>query len=145
MQKPGSRVNDLAAGADGAVYVATDDGITVLRDGQVARRLSTFEGYGTTEGIRNIFVDTSHRLWFSTKEEVGYAEAARSIPPDLAVVTMTPAHSPATEPAVNTSVAEPRMSTAVQQEPVTLLDQISVSHYRDLPVSPARTITLWSD
>lgn len=117
-------INDLATGSDGTVYVATDDGITVLRDGQVARQLDTFEGYGTIQGIRNIFVDTSHRLWFSTKEEVGYAEADQSIPPDLAVVTMAPAHSPATEPAVNTSVAEPRMSTAVQQEPVSLLDQI---------------------
>lgn len=65
-------INDLASASDGSIYIATDDGIYVWRDGEVVSHISRFEGIGTSEIVRTIFIDTSHRVWFATQGYVGF-------------------------------------------------------------------------
>ena len=61
-------INDLAAAtSDGTIYIATDDGIYLWRDGKVLRHISRFEGIGTSEIVRTIGIDARGRVWFSTR------------------------------------------------------------------------------
>lgn len=65
-------INDIAAGSDGCLYIATDDGIYIWREGALYRNLNRFEGIGTSEVVRTINVDAKNRVWFSTQGHVGY-------------------------------------------------------------------------
>jgi hypothetical protein len=65
-------INDIAAGSDGNLNIATDDGIYIWRNGGVYRRLNRFEGIGTIEAVRTVNVDAEDRVWFSTQGYVGY-------------------------------------------------------------------------
>lgn len=65
-------INDIAAGSDGNLYIATDDGIYIWREGGVYRRLNRFEGIGTSENVRAVNVDAKNRVWFATSGYVGY-------------------------------------------------------------------------
>lgn len=131
-------VNDLAVGPDGAVCVATDDGITVLRDGQIVDQLDTFEGFGTIQGIRKVYVDAGHRLWFSTQEEVGYATGNASIQPAPVVMTMTPSPSPTTASAAIVTEEGTSAGVAAQQAGASPLDRIYSAIAGLLPFLPHR-------
>ncbi|MDP3396329.1 MAG: hypothetical protein Q8S57_06675 [Methanoregula sp.] len=65
-------INDIAAGSDGNLNIATDDGLYIWRDGGIYRRLNRFEGIGTSEIVRTVNVDQKNRVWFSTPGNVGY-------------------------------------------------------------------------
>jgi ligand-binding sensor domain-containing protein len=65
-------INDIAAGSDGSLFIATDDGIFGWREGKVYLHLNRFEGIGTSEIVRTLNVDAEDRLWFSTQGYVGY-------------------------------------------------------------------------
>jgi hypothetical protein len=88
-------INDLTAAPDGKVYLATDDGIYVWKDTAVYRHLTRFEGIGTSEGVRTIFIDAKNRVWFSTNGYVGfYLEKYGSDRP-ISIVIITPTTEPA--------------------------------------------------
>ncbi|MCK9581222.1 MAG: hypothetical protein M0Q92_12365 [Methanoregula sp.] len=65
-------INDVSAAPDGTLYVATDDGIYIWRNGGVDRRIGRFEGAGTSKIIRTVAIDAQNRVWFSTMGYVGY-------------------------------------------------------------------------
>jgi len=65
-------INDIAAGSDGNLNIATDDGIYIWHDGSVYRNLNRFEGIGTSDIVRTIQVDAKNRVWFATQGYVGY-------------------------------------------------------------------------
>jgi ligand-binding sensor domain-containing protein len=65
-------INDIAAGSDGNLNIATDDGLYIWRQGTVYRHLNRFEGIGTSEIVRTVNVDAHDRVWFATQGYVGY-------------------------------------------------------------------------
>lgn len=65
-------INDLSADPFGTLYIATDHAIYIWKHDQVYRRLSRFEGIGTSEVVRTVTVDSQNRVWFSTAGHVGY-------------------------------------------------------------------------
>ena len=65
-------INDISAGPDGKLYIATDDGLFIWKNGQIYRHLTRFEGIGTSPAVRTVNVDALNRVWFSTKGSVGY-------------------------------------------------------------------------
>jgi hypothetical protein len=123
----------------GVLYVATDDGISVLEKGEVARHMGTFEGFGTSQGIRKVFIDAKNRLWFSTQDDVGYYTGLESVQPNIAVVTMTPFPVPTAMPpttAFSTVVSE---SAAGPQAGSSPLDRILSTIAGIFPgITPAR-------
>ena len=64
--------NDIAAGSDGNLNIATDDGLYIWRNGGVYRHFSRFEGIGTSEIVKTVNVDIKNRVWFATQGYVGY-------------------------------------------------------------------------
>lgn len=89
-------VNDLAADPFGSLYIATDTGIYIWRDGAVFRHLTRFEGIGTSNIVDTINVDAQDRVWFSTQDDVGYYLDAAMQDPRIVIERMTiaPAESP---------------------------------------------------
>ncbi|PKL70520.1 MAG: hypothetical protein CVV30_03975 [Methanomicrobiales archaeon HGW-Methanomicrobiales-1] len=65
-------INDVAAGSDGNLNIATDDGIYIWREGGIYRHISSFEGIGTSDIVKTINVDIKNRVWFATQGYVGY-------------------------------------------------------------------------
>jgi ligand-binding sensor domain-containing protein len=65
-------INDVAAGSDGNLDIATDDGIYIWHDGEIYRHLGRFEGIGTSDIVKTINVDAKNRVWFTTTGYVGY-------------------------------------------------------------------------
>ena len=65
-------INDLSADPFGTIYLATDDAIYIWKNEGVYRRISRFEGIGTSEVVRTVTVDSQNRVWFSTAGHVGY-------------------------------------------------------------------------
>lgn len=65
-------INDIAAGSDGSLNIATDDGIYIWRDGEIYRHLSRFEGIGSSDIVKTVNVDAENRVWFATQGYVGY-------------------------------------------------------------------------
>ena len=110
-------INDLASSPGGSLYLATDDGIYIWRDGNVNRHLSRFEGLGTSEVIRTVYIDALGRVWFSSQGFVGYfydeSSSGSWVPfePGTNAVTSIPA-TPEPIP-VTTSVITPQ---ATRQE-----------------------------
>jgi len=98
-------INDLSADPYGTVYLATDDGIYIWKDGGVYRRISRFEGIGTSEVVRTVNVDAQNRVWFSTAGHVGYyleepgmqsAILIETVPAENASVLQVPTDAPLT-------------------------------------------------
>jgi hypothetical protein len=87
-------INDVAGGSDGALYVATDNGIYVWDNGQITSHMGTYEGFGSSHGIGTDFIDAGNRLWFSTQDDVGYFSGDASTEPRISIETMTPTPSP---------------------------------------------------
>jgi streptogramin lyase len=89
-------VNDIAADPFGSLYIATDTGIYICRDGTVFRHLTRFEGIGTSNIVETINVDAQNRVWFSTQDDVGYYLDVAMQDPRIVIERMTiaPAESP---------------------------------------------------
>jgi ligand-binding sensor domain-containing protein len=102
-----STFNDIAADSDGTLYLATDNGIYIWRDGSVYRYLGRFEGIGTSAIVQTINVDAQHRAWFATQEEVGYYQD--SIEPGSLLIfeSATPTTVQTVLPVVNISESPP--------------------------------------
>jgi len=116
-------INEVAGGLDGTLYVATDNGMYILENGQITGHVGTFEGFGSSHGIRTVFVDAKNRLWFSTQDDVGYYTGDVSAEPLIAIETMTP--TPTQVPVVPQNVSQ-TITTGVipQQADLSLIDRI---------------------
>jgi len=87
-------INDLAAGPD-ALYLATDTGIYIWKNGGIYRHLDRFEGIGTSSVVRTINIDKENRVWFSTQDDVGYYINRPDRQDLLAIETVTSSPTPA--------------------------------------------------
>ncbi|MFA4876939.1 MAG: hypothetical protein WC586_05965 [Methanoregula sp.] len=68
----GIEINDISAGPDGKLYIATDDGLFIWENQAVFRHLTRFEGMGSSKIVRTVNTDAQNRVWFSTQGYVGY-------------------------------------------------------------------------
>ena len=91
-------INDIAAGPDGTLYLATDRGIFIWQDGGIYRHLDRFEGIGTSPVVNTIFIDASDRVWFSTPDDVGFYRDRSRQENLLALETPAPTGIPSTPP-----------------------------------------------
>ena len=90
----GIGINDVSAGPDGNLFIATDDGLFIWKNNVVYRHLTRFEGIGTSPAVRTVFVDTLNRAWFSTPGYVGYyADLAPENYINIELVTPVPDQS----------------------------------------------------
>jgi len=131
-------INDVTGGSDGALYVATDNGIYVWENGVITRHLGAFEGVGTSSHrVRTVFADAGNRLWFSTADNVGYFSMNLSTTPLITIETVTPTTPPAPVPGNISPVATP---TAIPPPAATSpLDQILAFLSRFVPfLHPSR-------
>ena len=108
-------LNDLASAPGGNLYLATDDGIYIWNNGKVVHHISRFEGSGTSEIIRTVFVDALGRIWFSSQGYVGFFsdESASG-------VWMQFEPGPAGSAPVTTTVQQTSVMTPVATSQVTL-------------------------
>jgi ligand-binding sensor domain-containing protein len=66
------RINDVSAAPDGTLYLATDDGIYIWRDGGILRRISSFDGIGPSNIVKFIWVDKENRAWYTSQGYAGF-------------------------------------------------------------------------
>jgi ligand-binding sensor domain-containing protein len=90
----GISIHDLAAGSDGKLYLATDDGIYIWENGGIYRHLNRFEGIGTSSIVKTVSVDAEDRVWFSTQGYVGYYIDQSQPENTISVETALPTQSP---------------------------------------------------
>ena len=86
-------INNIAAGSDGDLYIATDNGIYIWRDGKVLLNLNRFEGIGTSSIVKTVNVDAKNRVWFATQEYVGYYLDHTNTNQHIQINPVTPAPS----------------------------------------------------
>jgi len=99
-------INDITAAPDGRLFIASDSGIFIWKDGSVIDHLTRFEGVGTSPVVRTVTIDAKDRVWFSTWGYVGFFEEHAMSAPTIAIemvtraVTMssTPTPQPTTIP-----------------------------------------------
>ncbi|OPX64518.1 MULTISPECIES: two-component regulator propeller domain-containing protein [unclassified Methanoregula] len=97
-------INDITAAPDGRLFIATDTGIFIWKDGRVLDHLTRTEGLGTSPVIRTVTIDAKNRVWFSSTGYVGYYtdQAASTIPIEIvqsvAIPSTTPTPLPTTRP-----------------------------------------------
>jgi len=85
---PGTSINDITAAPDGRLFIATDNGIYIWKDGGITGHLTRFEGLGTSLVIRTVSIDAKNRVWFSSPGYVGfYADQTAST---ITIEMMTP-------------------------------------------------------
>lgn len=127
-------INDVTGGLDGTLYVATDNGMYVLKNGQITGHRGTFEGFGSSHGIRTIFADAKNRLWFSTQDDVGYYTGDESAEPLIAIETMTPTPAPTPVPVEPENVSQTTTAGVIpQQADASPLDRIFAFFYEFFP------------
>ena len=108
-------MNDISAGSDGNLNIATDNGLYIWRDGGIYRHLNRFEGIGISENVRTVNVDAKNRVWFATPGYVGYytdnSNLEKLIPINrLTPTTVIPTDSPSSKPIVNVTPTKPSLS-----------------------------------
>jgi ligand-binding sensor domain-containing protein len=113
-----SFISDVTGGSNGALYVATDNGMYVWENARITRHLSPFDGFGTSPRIRTVFTDADNRLWFSTPDEVGYYTGDTSTEPLIVIETMTPTPPPTQVPSL-VNVSQTTTSGGVPQQAAT--------------------------
>jgi len=112
-------INDIAAGSDGNLNIATDDGIYIWREGGLYRHLNRFEGIGTSEIVRTVNVDAKNRVWFATQGYVGYYIDNTNPENQIPIEPVTPTASliPVTVVTVTPTTPGPSTATAVNPTP----------------------------
>ncbi len=107
-------INDVAAGSDGNLNIATDDGIYIWKDGEVYRHLTRFEGLGTSDIVQTINADAKNRVWFATQGYVGYYLEKTSPENQLRIDLVTPTASLIPITLINVTPIKPGLSPAVR-------------------------------
>jgi len=92
-----TNINDVAAGTDGRVYLATDRGIYIWKNGKIIDYIDRMGGIGTSPTVNWVYVDAENRLWFATNDDVGVM--TDQITPDsrIAINTIPPTITPVTD------------------------------------------------
>jgi len=85
----GPDINDVAAGPDGRLYLATDRGMYIWKNGRVVDNLNRFTGLGTLPIVQWVSVDAENRVWFSTNDEVGVVTDKSNYQDLLTINTVT--------------------------------------------------------
>jgi hypothetical protein len=125
-------INALAAGPDGSLYLGTDDGIIIWKEGAIGGKLGRYEGIGTSSIVDWLFADAKERVWFATQGSVGYYTAGDSTQPAITIQivnrtpaggTTTPATGVATPVASGTLPAATGTAATATPEP-SLLDRL---------------------
>jgi hypothetical protein len=104
-------INDISAGSDGNLNIATDNGLYIWRDGGIYRHLNRFEGIGISENVRTVNVDAKNRVWFATPGYVGYYIDNSNPEKLISINRVTPTASPTPNIVVNATPAKPNLST----------------------------------
>ena len=112
-------INDLAAGPDGKLFIATDNGIFIWEAGSVYNHVSSFEGIGPSPIVKSIFIDAENRVWFGTQDYVGYYQETASAGPLIPVELATTAPPPATVRVTMTPEMTATLSPTLSEEPGT--------------------------
>lgn len=92
-----TNINDVAAGTDGRIYLATDRGIYIWKNGKIIDYIDRMGGIGTSPTINWIYVDAENRLWFATNDDVGVMTDQITPNSRIAINTLTPTISPITD------------------------------------------------
>ncbi len=103
-------INDLSAGFDGNLNIATDNGLYIWRDGGIYRHLNRFEGIGISANVRTVNVDAKNRVWFATPGYVGYYTDNSNPEKLISINRVTPTPSLTPDNVVNIT-AKPNLST----------------------------------
>jgi hypothetical protein len=113
------KINDLSGAGDGTLYLGTDDGIYIWRQGSVFRRISSFDGIGPSNIVQFIFVDNGDRVWYASQGYVGfYHETHRNVSLiPVEKVTPTPLPTPTTLIPVITMTPVPVLTPAPAPSP----------------------------
>jgi ligand-binding sensor domain-containing protein len=108
---PTIEINDLGAGSDGTLWIATNHGIYAWKNWQVRENLDAAAGI-RNNAVKRILIDGSHRLWFVTPDNVGFlridenpGETSPSIPITTFEVPMSPAPASTPEPQVTPGIS----------------------------------------
>lgn len=97
-------INDCVAAPDGSLYIGTDDGIYIVRDGSIVRHLGRFEGIGSSNVVRKLFADAQNRVWFATQDNIGYyRETGTGSALAFELVNASAETAPSTEPTIITA------------------------------------------
>ncbi|MFA5222237.1 MAG: two-component regulator propeller domain-containing protein [Methanoregula sp.] len=127
-------INDIAAGPDGTLYIATNDGIWVLEDQKAVTHVGRFEGIGTSPIIKTINADAHNRIWFSTTDDVGFftvdSGIRDQIPIDMAPTELTETPVPRAIPTLLQDAPD-YPGTSPSKQPLSFIDTIleSVSDF----------------
>jgi len=105
-------INDISAGSNGNLYIATDDGIFVFENGTVDRHLGMFEGFGTSHVIKTVHADALNRIWFSSSDDVGYYTGDVSAQLLIPIEMVTPDTTTSVTPEPSLAVMSPLVSVA---------------------------------
>jgi ligand-binding sensor domain-containing protein len=113
----GVSINDITAAPDGRLFIATDNGMVIWKDGGVTTHLGRFEGMGTSPVVRTVSIDAKNRVWFSSKGYVGfYADQAASVIP-IEMVTPAPTNSVTPSPTQTQVPAPVPVQPAITRAP----------------------------
>jgi len=89
-----NNINDVAAGPDGRIYLATDRGIYIWKSGKIIDFIDRMGGIGTSPTVNWINVDAENRLWFATNDDVGIITDQLTQNSRMTISTITPTTSP---------------------------------------------------
>jgi len=97
LSRSDTNINDVAAGTDGRVYLATDRGIYIWKNGKIIDYIDRMGGIGTSPTVNWVYVDAENRLWFATNDDVGVM--TDQITPDsrIAINTIPSTITPVTD------------------------------------------------
>jgi hypothetical protein len=84
-------INDIAAGEDGRLVIATDDGLYVWENNRIYRHIGRFEGIGTSPSVKTVNIDAQNRIWFSTSGYTGYYLDTSDTGTPIPIEIVTPA------------------------------------------------------
>jgi hypothetical protein len=131
---PGIDITDIAVDPDGALWVATNNGIYAW-DAGVKDHLDASKGI-RNNAVKKIHIDSGDRLWFVTPENVGFFQITRTAGTGNPVIPITTFSLPTTTPAPPTP-------------PPQITPGISIQGFPEQPTGPSDPLTgfldaLWS-
>ncbi len=123
----GVPINDLAAAPDGRLFIATDNGMYIWRNGGVTDHLGRYEGMGVSPVLRTIAIDARNRVWFSSTGYVGFYADQAALAPTIGIemVGSVPAETLLPEPTAPVPTTLPVLpATAADQAPFFAPDSV---------------------
>jgi len=92
----GNNINDLTAGSDGRIFLATDRGLYIWKNGKIIDFIDRMGGIGTSPTVNWVYVDAENKLWFATNDDVGIVTDQLTPDTRMTISTIPPTPSPAT-------------------------------------------------